>query len=202
MVGDANTITVDEARARATSLLAAIRGDSDASPGATRFETVAETVFRRHARVWKPRTLYVNRNYLHRQILPGFAGTPIADITRADVLRWFASRRATPVAADRSMPILFVIMKQAERMGYRPEGSNPCRGGFDATAARGASGFSPIRRLAASRHASRRTRTNGPWRCPRFDCGCSPGAARARCSPCARPTTARAACACATARLG
>ena len=52
----------------------------------------------------------------------------IADITDADVQRWFASRRATPVAADRSMPVLSVIMTEAERMGYRPEGSNPCRG--------------------------------------------------------------------------
>ncbi len=130
MVGDASAITVDEARGRAASLFAAIRcdGDAPASPDATRFETVAETVFRRYARVWKPQTLYVNRNYLRRQILPRFAGTQIADITRADVQRWFASRRATPVGADRSMPVLSVIMKEAERMGYRPEGSNPCRG--------------------------------------------------------------------------
>ena len=52
----------------------------------------------------------------------------VADITRADVLRWFAARRGTPVAADRSLPILSVILKEAERLGYRPEGSNPCRG--------------------------------------------------------------------------
>ena len=56
------------------------------------------------------------------------APVPLADITRADVQRWFASCRATPVAADRSMPVLSVTMKEAERMGYRPEGSNPCRG--------------------------------------------------------------------------
>ena len=128
MVGDATAINVDAARARAASMLAAIRGAADASPDAMRFETVAETVFRRYARVWKPQTLYVNRSYLRRQILPWFAETQIADITRADVQRWFASCRATPVAADRSMPVLSVIMKEAERMGYRPEGSNPCRG--------------------------------------------------------------------------
>lgn len=130
MVGDARAMTVDEARAHAASLLAAIRcgADAPASLDATRFETVAEVVFRRYARVWKPETLYVNRNYLRRQILPRFAGMQIADITRADVRRWFASRRATPVAADRSMPVLSVIMTEAERMGYRPEGSNPCRG--------------------------------------------------------------------------
>ena len=128
LVGNASAINIEEARTRAVSLLAAIRGDADASPGTTRFETVAETVFRRYARVWKPRTLYVNRSYLRRQILPRFADMPIADITRSDVQRWFASLRATPVAADRSMPVLSVIMTEAERMGLRPEGSNPCRG--------------------------------------------------------------------------
>ncbi|MDE0344639.1 MAG: site-specific integrase, partial [Boseongicola sp.] len=33
-----------------------------------------------------------------------------------------------PVAADRSAPILSVIMRQAEVYGYRREGSNPCIG--------------------------------------------------------------------------
>ena len=41
---------------------------------------------------------------------------------------WFASLRAIPVAADRSMPVLSVIMREAEAMGLRPEGSNPCLG--------------------------------------------------------------------------
>ena len=130
MIGDAGALTVDEARARAASLLAAIRCGADAPPlpEATRFEVVAETVFQRYSRVWKAQTLYVNRHYLRRQLLPRFAGTPVADITRADVQRWFAAHRATPVAADRSLPVLSVIMTEAERMGYRPEGSNPCRG--------------------------------------------------------------------------
>ena len=70
----------------------------------------------------------MNRVYLRRQILPAFSGRPIAEITRRDVQRWFACLRVTPVAADRSMPILSVILKEAELMGYRPEGSNPCRG--------------------------------------------------------------------------
>ena len=50
------------------------------------------------------------------------------DIDRQAVERWFASLRATPVSADRSMPVLSVILTEAERMGHRPEGSNPCRG--------------------------------------------------------------------------
>ena len=40
----------------------------------------------------------------------------------------FASLHVTPVAADRSAPVLSVILRQAEVYGYRPKGSNPCAG--------------------------------------------------------------------------
>jgi len=111
-------------------MLAAIRrgGAAPHSPDEALFEVVAETVFRRHERVWKAGTLKVNRCYLRNQLLPHFAGWQIAAIDRQKVRRWFALLRATPVAADRSMPVLSVIMREAERMGLRPEGSNPCRG--------------------------------------------------------------------------
>ena len=128
-MGDADSIGLDEARRRATELLAAIRRDeTPALPEDRLFEAVAEEVFDRYGRNWKPGTRKVNRNYLRNTILPRFRGRNIADITRQDVQRWFASLRATPVAADRSAPILSVIMRQAELYGYRPEGSNPCTG--------------------------------------------------------------------------
>ena len=128
-VGDAGSIGLDEARKRAMELLAAIRRDEPAAlPEERRFEAVAEEVFSRYGRHWKPGTLEVNRNYLRSTILPRFGGMNIADIDRQDVRNWFASLHATPVAADRSMPILSVIMRQAEIYGYRPEGSNPCAG--------------------------------------------------------------------------
>ena len=130
IVGDAGTMSIDEARASAVQMLAAIRRGEEAPhrPDETLFEVVAETVFERHARLWKAGTLNVNRSYLRCQILPHFTGRQIADIDRQEVRNWFASLRATPVAADRSMPVLSVIMKEAEAMGLRPEGSNPCRG--------------------------------------------------------------------------
>ena len=116
-----------EARARAKAVLAGIRGGT---PPVERmsFEAVAEEVFERYGRNWKPRTLEVNRGYYRKQILPWFGGRRIDEITRQDVQRWFASLHATPAAADRSAPILSVIMRQAEVYGYRPEDSNPCRG--------------------------------------------------------------------------
>ncbi len=97
-----------------------------AAPAA--FEAVAEEVFRRYGRAWKPRTAKVNRAYLRNQILPWFRGRPVADITCREVQRWFAALHATPAAANRSLPILSVILRQAEIYGHRPDGSNPCTG--------------------------------------------------------------------------
>ena len=128
-IGDADSVGLDEARRQAAELLATIRRDEAPTlPEDRLFEDVAEDVFSRYGRHWKPGTMRVNRNYLRRTILPWFGGMNIADIAREDVQRWFASLRATPVAADRSAPILSVIMRQAELYGWRPEGSNPCTG--------------------------------------------------------------------------
>ena len=130
IVGDAAQIRVDEARVSAAGMLAAIRRGENVpcSPGKTLLEPVAGTVFARHARLWKPGTLRLNRSHLRSKILPHFAGPQIADIDRREVQRWFASVRPTSVAADRSMPVLSDIMTEAEAMGMRPEDSNPCRG--------------------------------------------------------------------------
>ena len=75
------------------------------------FEKVADEVFRRYGRNWKPATLAVNRIYLRNQIMPRFRGRPVADITRGDVRQWFGGLHATPAAANRSLPILSVIMR-------------------------------------------------------------------------------------------
>ena len=128
IVGDADDMSTGEAREQARTMLAALRSDGQVSSEALPFEVVAEEVFQRYARNWKPRTLAVNRGYYANQILPWFRGRPIVGITSADVREWFASLHEKPVAADRSAPVLSVIMTCAETYGYRPEGSNPCRG--------------------------------------------------------------------------
>ena len=130
IVGATDAMGLAEARTRAVAMLTAIRRGEEPLPSEENaiFENVADEVFDRYALRWKPGTLRVNRCYLRNQILPRFAGRQIMDIDSQDVRNWFASLRATPVAADRSMPVLSVIMGEAEAMGLRPEGSNPCRG--------------------------------------------------------------------------
>ena len=130
IVGDAGSMSVMDARASAAEMLTAIRRGEETphAPGDALFEAVAEAAFQRHEWLWKPGTMVVNRSHLRSRIMPHFAGRQIAEIDRQEVRNWFARLRATPVAADRSMPVLSVIMREAERMGMRPEGSNPCRG--------------------------------------------------------------------------
>ena len=128
IVGDAADMSTDDAREQARVMLAAIHSDGQVSSEARLFEVVAEEVFQRYGRNWKPGTFVVNRGYYSNHILPWFRGRPVSEITNTDVRDWFASLHATPVAADRSAPVLSVIMTCAETYGYRPEGSNPCRG--------------------------------------------------------------------------
>ena len=130
IIGGPEEMSLQEARDAARSALAAIRTGKPAVtlPGETLFEVVAEDMFRRYSRHWKPSTCKINGYYLRNQILPWFGDMQIADITGKDVQDWHASLSATPVAADRSAPVLSVIMAQAEIHGYRPENSNPCTG--------------------------------------------------------------------------
>ncbi len=130
-LGKAAELGLDDARARAKAALAAIRrgGGGPAAPAESPpFEAVAENAFESHARLWKPGTLRVNRNYYKNHIRPAFVGRPIAEIDGPEARRWFASLHALPASADRSLPILSVVMRHAEVLGHRPEGSNPCKG--------------------------------------------------------------------------
>ena len=129
IVGDAAETGVDEARARARGMLAAIRrGEGGSGAGETLFEDFAETVFLQYERLWKRATLAVNRRYLKSQILPHFAGRRSPKSTAAKCMTGSPRSAPTPVSADRSMPVLSVIMREAEVAGLRSEGSNPCRG--------------------------------------------------------------------------
>ena len=92
------------------------------------FGPLADSVIRSRARIWKARTLAVNRCYLRNQIMPFFANRPVAEISAGEVRQWFAALRATPAAANRALPVLSTVFREAERLGFRPPDSNPCSG--------------------------------------------------------------------------
>lgn len=134
-IGDADRMSLDEARMMARRKIDALSLMTDPSPvlaenlaADTVFETVAEITISRRARRWKPGTIRVNQDYLKNQIMPFFGGRPVASITPSDVAAWYAGLGHIHEAANRSVPVLSAIMREAETLGLRPRDSNPALG--------------------------------------------------------------------------
>ena len=124
ILGTADEMTAAKAREKAIAAIAAAKGEKETGP---LFADFAADFMRRQARRWKPSTREGNIQSLRRYPLPFFGGMRVADIARADVQRWFDSMSGTPGNANRTLPVLSVMMRQAELWELRPQGSNPCR---------------------------------------------------------------------------
>jgi len=75
----------------------------------------------------KPRTLAEDVRLLRLRILPALGNLRLRALSRADVARFHAGMRATPVSANRALALLSAILGWAERVGERDDASNPCR---------------------------------------------------------------------------
>jgi len=123
-LGKTTETTADEARAKAVAEIEAAQAERKAGPPMRDF---ADEFIRRRAHRWKPSTRKSNLHLLKRYILPPLGGLRVAELTRADVRRWFDSLSGTPGVANRTLPVLSAMMTAAELWDIRPQGSNPCR---------------------------------------------------------------------------
>ena len=130
-IGNADAMTVPEARAEARRLIAAFTGtvNNDGAPTTPGHPMTdfAEEFLERYARHWKPNTLAASTCVVRNHILPAFGHMTVDAIAVEHVRDWFASMAATPGSANRAMPALSVMMRMAELWGYRPHNSNPCK---------------------------------------------------------------------------
>lgn len=124
ILGSADEMTAAEAREKALAVIAAAKTESETGP---QFADFVTEFMRRQGRRWKPSTRNSNRHLIERYLVPFFGTMPVTEIARADVQRWFDSMSATPGNANRALPVLSVMMRQAELWDFRPQGSNPCR---------------------------------------------------------------------------
>ena len=124
VLGTADEITAAEAREKALAAIATAKTERETGP---LFADFADEFMRRQARRWKPSTRENNRLMTRNYLLPFFGAMRVAEIARADVRRWFDAMSGTPGNANRTLPVLSVMMRQAELWEFRPQGSNPCR---------------------------------------------------------------------------
>jgi len=88
-----------------------------------------ETYWLDLARGWKPSIAVRNLNAWRLQLAAHFGACRVADITRADVVRWKDGCAGENEAQfNRAVPVLAALMKYAEALQLRRKGSNPCRG--------------------------------------------------------------------------
>ena len=130
-IGSADTFTVPQARSEARRLIAAftdtVKSDGGPKTPGHPMTAFAGEFLERYARHWKPRTLQTNRFLVRNHILPAFGHMTVDAIAVEHVTDWFASMADRPGSANRSMPLLSVMMRMAELWGYRPHNSNPCK---------------------------------------------------------------------------
>ena len=126
--------TPDQARREAARLLREVatgRDPAEAKAAGRKAPTLADLAERflsDHVETkTKARTAAEYRRLLDLHVLPVLGRRKVAQITRADVAKIHHALRATPYQANRVLAVLSKVFNLAEKWGYRPDGSNPCR---------------------------------------------------------------------------
>ncbi len=132
-LGAAEDVDAVSARKEARRLLGAVAVDGlpkkEAVKAAPTMREFVEANWNALARQWKKSTRIRHRSAWMYDLGPVFGDLRVADITRADVIRWrddCASR--AEARFNRAVSVLACLLKYAEAIGLRPKGSNPCRG--------------------------------------------------------------------------
>jgi integrase len=124
----------ESARREAIRLLGLIRDgkdpayDRDQARAAPDLAAVAARYLAEYGRPHKkPRTFAEDQRLLKLRILPALGRLKVREIGKPEVARFHSALQGTPVAANRSLGLLSAILGWAERVGERPDGTNPCR---------------------------------------------------------------------------
>ena len=134
-LGNAGTLTPDEARRAARTKLAKVRlgedpmSDKVDSRKAATIAEIARAFLDDHARAKrKPRTAEHYRDILERIVLPDLGTMKAEVVTRSDVARLHLKWKRTHVQANRMLGVVSGLYSFAGRRGLIQEGINPARG--------------------------------------------------------------------------
>ena len=126
-------LTPDAARKNATAVIARIKkGEPPVAPEPAPVPTVADLA-ERYQREYvemhcKPATVKHYRLMLRKHIVPALGDRLVADVEHKDILSFHNGLHHMPTVANRAADILVKMFNLADAWGWRPAGSNPCRG--------------------------------------------------------------------------
>ncbi len=128
-------IPLPEARRRARTALGQVAAgldpmaERDTARGQATVAELADAFLERHVRPKRtPSTCTGYTRHIEKHIKPALGTRGVAEVTFADVSRLHHKMRKTPGQANRVIATLSKMMSTAERWGWRPPQSNPCRG--------------------------------------------------------------------------
>ena len=134
-LGRHGDITTEIARKDATAVIARIKkGQSPVplEPEPAPDPTVADLA-ERYQREYvemhcKPATVSHYRLMLRKHIVPALGERLVADVEHKDILAFHNKLHRMPTVANRAADILVKMFNLADAWGWRPSGTNPCRG--------------------------------------------------------------------------
>ena len=131
-LGTARAVTAHIARAEALKLIAeaALVGlpTKPKQKYVPRFDEYVHEFWRDYAQHWKPTTQKACQGYIARELVPVFGKMQIDQIVRTDINRWRDALSKRTGIFNRVIPLMSVMMRYAEQLGYRRKATNPCRG--------------------------------------------------------------------------
>lgn len=126
-LGDCAAISPDQARALAEAFAADLAGPKPEDLAQVTLSGFLPRYLEDCAGRWKPATLGAQRQGL-RIFLPALGAREVARLTREDVLAARSGLTQAPATISRAVAALSDLMRHAELIGLRHEGSNPCKG--------------------------------------------------------------------------
>lgn len=130
-IGRYGVLTSDEARKEAKRLLGRVASGKDPAGERKRGLTlgeVADCFVELHVeKKLKPRTIKEYRRLIDKRIKPKLGRLLIEKVERSNVNDLHQSLASIPRDANFTLAVASKLMSWAEKQGYRPDGSNPCR---------------------------------------------------------------------------
>ena len=132
-LGTHGKLTAEQARKNAAAVIARIKkGQPPVAPEPAPVPTVADLA-ERYQREYvemhcKPATVSHYRLMLRKHIVPALGERLVAEVEHKDILSFHTGLHHMPTVANRAVDILVKMYNLADAWGWRPAGSNPCRG--------------------------------------------------------------------------
>ncbi|HEX3127511.1 MAG TPA: integrase arm-type DNA-binding domain-containing protein [Thermoanaerobaculia bacterium] len=133
-LGQHGKLTPEQARNLAEDRFAEIKAGGDPSAhrqekrAAPTLHELAERYLKDYVEVHhKTGTARETRRLIERNLLPRLGTRKVQDISYEEIARLHGAMRGTPIEANRTLSALRGMMNKAEKWGWRPRGTNPCR---------------------------------------------------------------------------